>query len=192
MDACVIPKVFTKEQCESIISLHTNWPENKGEIGDNENARIDTDYRQCKVYEPPSSIPNSIPSWIIGRICKTIYAANKEAFNFDLGKRNVEGKSAYFELKLLKYDPGGHYDLHIDIGEGTTSSLRKISFTLLLNDSYEGGKLTFNIIPEMSQRNSEIGDMIIFPSYLEHKVEPVTSGVRWVLVGWILGNKHFR
>ena len=43
----------------------------------------------------------------------------------------------------------------------------------------------------MSQRNSEIGDMIIFPSYLEHKVEPITSGVRWSLVGWILGDKHF-
>ena len=79
----------------------------------------------------------------------------------------------------------------MDLGEGDTSSLRKISFTLLLNDSYEGGKLTFNLIPEMSQRNSEIGDMIIFPSYLEHKVEPITSGVRWSLVGWISGDKHF-
>ena len=34
-------------------------------------------------------------------------------------------------------------------------------------------------------------DIIIFPSYLAHKVEPVTSGVRWVLVGWILGDKHY-
>ena len=42
-----------------------------------------------------------------------------------------------------------------------------------------------------SKSNPEAGDMIMFPSYLTHKVEPVTSGVRWVLVGWILGDKHY-
>ena len=108
----------------------------------------------------------------------------KNNITFGLDKESID-------LNLLKYDPGAYFDTHMDLGEGGTSSLRKISFTLLLNDSYEGGRLTFNLIPEISRRNSEIGDMIIFPSYMEHKVEPVTSGVRWSLVGWILGDKHF-
>jgi predicted 2-oxoglutarate/Fe(II)-dependent dioxygenase YbiX len=30
--------------------------------------------------------------------------------------------------------------------------------------------------------------MIIFPSYLVHKVMPVTSGTRYALVGWAHGN----
>ena len=95
------------------------------------------------------------------------------------------------DLNLLKYNPGAHFDTHMDLSDGDTSSLRKISFTLWLNDSYEGGKLTFDILPELSENYPEIGDMIIFPSYLTHKVEPITSGVRWSLVGWILGDKSF-
>jgi len=183
MKAIVMPKVFTKEQCESIISFHTeSWFGNKGYVGSNEDRRIDTSIRQCIVYTPQSA--ECVPNWLIVDIFKKIHDVNKQVFNFNLGKENID-------LNLLKYNPGGHFDTHMDLSDGGTSSLRKISFTLWLNDSYEGGKLTFNIIPEMSQRNSEIGDMIIFPSYLEHKVEPITSGVRWSLVGWILGDKHF-
>ena len=91
----------------------------------------------------------------------------------------------------MRYDSGDHFDIHMDLSDGDTSSLRKISVTVLLNDSYEGGKLAFDILPELSENYPEIGDMIIFPSYLTHKVEPITSGVRWALTGWVLGDKHF-
>jgi Rps23 Pro-64 3,4-dihydroxylase Tpa1-like proline 4-hydroxylase len=190
MDACVIPKVFTKEQCESIISFHIDWIENEGYVGDNEDRRIDTSKRRCIVYEPPSE--EHVPSWLIGKIFKIIFAVNKKVFNFDLGKGNVEGKRPQIELNLLKYDPGGQYDTHIDLGQWPPSSLRKISFTLLLNDSYGGGKLRVDILPELSENYPEIGDMIIFPSYLTHRVEPVTAGVRWALVGWIISDNPFR
>ena len=188
MNALVVPKVFTKEQCESIISFHIDWPGNGGYVGDNENRKIDTSNRQCMVYIPPSV--EYVPNWLVSGIFKTINVANKEVFNFDLGKGNAEGKRAQIDLNLVKYDPDGHFDTHVDLGKGTTSSLRKISFTLLLNDSYEGGQLKFLGFSK-SEFKTGIGDMIIFPSYLTHMVEPVTSGVRWALVGWILGDKHF-
>ena len=100
--------------------------------------------------------------------------------------------SGIVELHLLRYGLGGHYKTHIDIGTQGIPSKRKISFTLLLNDSYEGGKLNFVDLvvrcpKEESKPNLEIGDMIIFPSFLPHKVEPITSGVRWSLVGWMWG-----
>ena len=44
---------------------------------------------------------------------------------------------------------------------------------------------------EQIEEKLEIGDMIIFPSYFCHNVEPITSGVRWVIVGWAMGDKHF-
>ena len=190
MNALVVPKVFTKEQCESIISFHTDWPGNGGYVGDNENRKIDTSNRQCMVYIPPSV--EYVPNWLVSGIFKTINVANKEVFNFDLGKGNAEGKRAQIDLNLVKYDPDGHFDTHVDLGKGTTSSLRKISFTLLLNDSYEGGKLAFDILPELSENYPEIGDMILFPSYLTHRVELITAGVRWALVGWIISDKPFR
>mgnify|MGYP003120590265 CR=1 FL=1 len=176
-----LPKAFTKEQCENIISFHIDWIESEGYV--DENRKIETSYRRCIVYEPTSE--ERAPSWLIEKIFNIILVANKEIFHFDLGKGNID-------FNLIKYDPGGLYNTHIDLGEGTSSSLRKISFTVLLNDSYEGGKLRFGSLPSLSKNYPEKGGMIIFPSYLTHRVEPVTAGVRWVLVGWIISDNPFR
>ena len=64
--------------------------------------------------------------------------------------------------------------------------------TVLLNDNYEGGEFQFVIcnqekceihVPEFNK----IGSIIVFPSDMEHRVAPVTSGVRYSLVVWFLG-----
>ena len=171
-----VQKVFTKKQCENIISFHSDWVEMVGTFG---TRKLDPNIRQCMTYTPPSI--EYIPNWFLNEIFKTISFVNKKFYNFDL--------SDNFELNLLRYDSGGHYETHIDfINE---QSKRKISFTLFLNDSYEGGKLKFIGLPEKTMSSIETGDMILFPSFFPHKVEPVTSGVRWALVGWILGDKHF-
>ena len=174
-------KVFTKKLCEKIISYHSNWTEGIGYIGEN---KSNTNMRHCKTYIP-SPIENMEMDWIAKELWKIISITNAETYNFNL--------SGAFELQLLRYDLGGHYKTHIDIGcedtHGTTIK-RKISFTLLLNDSYEGGELGFDN-EEKTRSNLEIGDLILFPSFLPHRVEPVTSGVRWSLVGWSLGDKPF-
>jgi PKHD-type hydroxylase len=180
MTPIVISKIFTKKQCENIISYHSDWPEKIGSIG-KENI-IESNFRQCLTYIPPSV--EYIPNWLGNEIFKTIQFVNKKYYNFDLNEEN-------FQLHILRYDLGGHYETHIDIGLNELDSKRKLSFSLRLNNSYEGGRLRFFGVQEAS-KNLELGDIIIFPSYLAHKVEPVTSGVRWALVGWILGDKHFR
>ena len=177
----IAPKVFTKKQCESIISFHSDWSKTIGTVG---GGKKDFSFRQCVTYTPPST--NHIPKWLGNEILKAIVFINERTYNFDLGDRELE-------LVLLRYDLGGHYETHIDIGHLGLELRRKISLSLFLNDSYKGGKLKFlGITQSESKLKTEMGDMIMFPSYLTHKVEPVTSGVRWVLVGWILGNKHFR
>jgi PKHD-type hydroxylase len=173
-------KVFTKKQCESIISYHSDWTENIGSVG--AEKEIDSSFRQCITYTPPSI--EHIPNWVESVVYKKISSANKQSYNFDLGKGE-------FQMTLLRYDLGDHYKAHIDIGLWEIASRRKLSFTLLLNDSYEGGELKFLGVKDIKKSNIKTGDMVIFPSYLTHKIEPVTSGVRWALVGWILGDKHF-
>ena len=67
---------------------------------------------------------------------------------------------------------------------------RKISFSLGLNDAdeYEGGELVLNLGSKSihSYRLSK-GEVLIFPSYILHKVTPVTKGFRKVIVGWGVG-----
>ena len=173
----IVPKAFTKKQCESIISYCSVWPETAGAIY--KDNKINHTIRQCQTYVPNENIP----IWLRIEISRIIYRENEKFFNFILG--------GSLELVLLRYDLGGHYETHIDIGTmESIISKRKISFSLFLNDSYEGGTLKFIGLSE-PESNPETGDMVLFPSYLPHKVEPVTSGVRWVLVGWYSGNKSF-
>ena len=71
--------------------------------------------------------------------------------------------------------------------------IRKLSFTLCLNDEFEGGD--FNIWdahPKTEKSNIKKiklkkGEMLVFPSHLWHKVDKVTKGTRKSLVGWVVG-----
>lgn len=74
--------------------------------------------------------------------------------------------------------------------------VRKISMTLSLNDpsEYEGGNLKFDFghhtDSERFHECQEIrpqGSIIVFPSFLDHCVTPVTSGTRYSLVMWCIG-----
>ena len=65
---------------------------------------------------------------------------------------------------------------------------RKISFVLWLNDNFEGGEFEFHnshikdnvIIPS-------IGTIVCFPSWVMHRVKPVTKGTRYSAVSWLVG-----
>ena len=86
----------------------------------------------------------------------------------------------------------GHYDWHVDIfWEAGNLSDRKLSMVIQLSDpkDYDGGELQFEGVTvhpdpkEFKQR----GSVIIFPSFVKHRVTPVTRGTRHSLVGWIQG-----
>ena len=79
--------------------------------------------------------------------------------------------------------------------------IRKLSMTCQLTDGseYKGGELEFdfrNYDPHMRDESKhrvqckEIlpkGSIIVFPSFVWHRVKPVTSGTRYSLVVWHLG-----
>ena len=57
---------------------------------------------------------------------------------------------------------------------------------------FEGGDLEFEISgPHAEERNVthhlKYADAIFYPSYVWHRVKPVTSGIRKSLVGWVRG-----
>ncbi len=88
--------------------------------------------------------------------------------------------------QLLRYKaPSNGYDWHVDIGQKELST-RKISISIALNDGYEGGKIAF-FSDKLFKTKMTIGQSLAFPSFLSHKVLPVTKGERWALVGWISG-----
>jgi len=72
---------------------------------------------------------------------------------------------------------------------------RKISMTINITDpvDYEGGELKFDLgnhtqnrILTANQARKQ-GSIVVFPSFLDHCVTPVTRGTRYSLVLWSLG-----
>jgi PKHD-type hydroxylase len=95
-----------------------------------------------------------------------------------------------------RYAVGGKYDWHIDQHphpHKLDGLIRKVSFTLFLNDGYAGGELDIEVgSPRLENRcatfaDKKPGTMVFFLADLWHRVRPVSSGTRETLVGWYLG-----
>jgi PKHD-type hydroxylase len=116
--------------------------------------------------------------WVDELIVTEIRNKNEEVYDFDL-------TGLIERPQLLRYKEGGHYDWHTDIGRGDNST-RKLSVSWVLNSDFDGGDLCF-----FQEREIDIpfreGQGCIFPSFMPHRVQPVTSGERWALVAWISG-----
>jgi PKHD-type hydroxylase len=140
-------------------------------------------------------------TWIYKEIHPFVHQANKNAgWNFDWDRSE--------SCQFTKYKPGQYYDWHCDswnkpyeIEGPTKGKIRKLSMTCQLTDGseYKGGELEFDFRQyEPHQRDEskhlrkapEIlskGSIIVFPSFLWHRVKPIMSGVRYSLVLWHLG-----
>ena len=71
--------------------------------------------------------------------------------------------------------------------EDFSDTTRKLTIITILNDDYEGGKLYLHYGNEREYPQLEPGDVIIFPSFLVHGVEPIISGIRRSVVTWLVG-----
>jgi PKHD-type hydroxylase len=137
-------------------------------------------YRKSKVYFIPKTYKFAE---LYLKIFNFIYRINNEHFKFNL----TEISSL---IQYTEYDESyqGHYDWHIDLGVEQHST-RKLSIVIQLSDplEYEGGELQINAGGNISSCNKLKGTIIVFPSYLLHRVTPVTKGTRRSLVLWISG-----
>ena len=105
--------------------------------------------------------------------------------------------------QITRYKKGGFYNFHRD-GYGDHLSayhrpdnafihdhVRKLSMSVILNDNFEGGAFEFASYGkercEITPIEAERGSVIVFPSWMEHRVAPVTKGIRYSLVCWFLG-----
>jgi PKHD-type hydroxylase len=132
--------------------------------------------------------------WIYKEIHPYIQLANQNAgwnFQWDWSE----------SCQFTKYKKSQHYSWHIDSNshpytEGSTKGkIRKLSSIVSLSDpsTYTGGELEFDFKESKQKiiKCEEIknkGSIIVFPSFLWHRVKPVTSGTRYSLVSWHLGN----
>ena len=91
--------------------------------------------------------------------------------------------------QFTEYPEGGFYDWHMDcdVNMQHEPPVRKISMTCLLSpeNQFNGGDL--EIMSPGKQIKLEQGHAVCFASFLNHRVAPVTRGVRQSLVMWFGG-----
>ena len=95
------------------------------------------------------------------------------------GTLSLNSDSGY---DLLRYDPGGKYEYHIDESYNEKRIVSVIS-CLSEQSEYEGGELEFLEGPTYKL---DFGDILVFPSNFvyRHRVRPVESGRRYSIVTW--------
>ena len=136
--------------------------------------------------------------WIYKEVQPYVRQANKNAgwnFFWDWSE----------SCQFTKYKKGQYYDWHCDSWDKpytqkgpTEGKIRKLSVTVTLSDpkTYKGGELEFDFRqndpdkkrrPQICKEIAPQGSIVVFPSFLWHRVKPITRGTRYSLVLWHLG-----
>jgi PKHD-type hydroxylase len=180
--------LFTDDELNKICEISKNKPLDKGKtLSDSYNS---ANYRISTIN---FSTKDETNEWIFNKLNNCIEYINDAYFNYDLNGYEVYQYAEYDSTKLGKYDY--HMDLSnngSNLQEGETIETRKLSFSLLLNDpdvDFDGGDFVIKLGEEDTKIEFKKGRIVFFPSYLLHKVTPVTKGIRKSLVVWITGPK---
>lgn len=172
---------FSPEELRVILALPHWLQANQAKVGIGEGA-VDSVKRRTQVSW--LHLDNNT-KWIYDRISEVITRVNSINYQYEL-----TGLYESIQLGIYTENEQGHYDWHIDCGKYATP--RKLSMALLLSDpsEFEGGQLQLKIDSneEINVEQSK-GRAWFFPSYVLHRVTPVTKGVRKSLVVWAGGPK---
>lgn len=179
---------FTEKECDKILNMLKETYPNSASVGGTTNdSRIARKIRSAEIYILDNDEENR---WIYEKVGAIVSFANKYHFDYDIS-------GITHGIQLIEYrsdeEVKGHYDWHTDTGSGEPAT-RKISFTAQLShpSDYEGCDLIINNHGTELTASKERGSVHLFPSYMVHKVTPISKGTRYALVIWIHGSRRFR
>tara|TARA_R110002020_G_scaffold334874_1_gene550111 strand:- start:104 stop:679 length:576 start_codon:yes stop_codon:yes gene_type:complete len=181
-------KIFTKEECDRILSMPTESIREKDLIKSlgldfetswaNGTAHSKWDENYEKVLHTED--------WVMDRL-------EKYRNNFSLHS------NGYWPLLIKTYDVGDQLGIHQDGSKG----IRRTAISVNLNEDFEGGRfqifdwdLDYSGVEEIHKPTygiktfePESGLMIQVPLYVPHGVTPVIKGARKQLLTWTIGDK---
>ena len=175
--------LFTPEQCQQIIECGRRQTPQQAQVGTGKpGGGTDTKKRITTI----SWIPFSEMKPMYDQVNSFIKKTNLNHFGFeDIGVTE--------QAQFTEYPEGGFYDWHMDcdINMQHEPPVRKISMTVLLSpeNQFEGGYL--ELMAPGKYAKLKQGHAICFASFINHRVQPVTKGVRQSLVMWF-GGQPFR
>tara|TARA_R100000781_G_scaffold97675_2_gene61497 strand:- start:975 stop:1598 length:624 start_codon:yes stop_codon:yes gene_type:complete len=190
-------QIIPKKLCEEIIKFGLSKQKEIGWTGGKRpNLKNKKELKDIKKIRHSNIAWLSEP-WIYEELNQVIHKANVNAgWNYQWDYNEA--------CQFTIYKKGQYYDWHCDNFKGaykkhTNPNLigktRKLSLTLQLSDpkDYSGGELEFDMTVNQDKPYREVfankpqGTIVVFPSFIEHRVKPVEKGVRYSLVNWSCG-----
>ena len=187
----ILEEAVTNRFCDHVIDygkylkeqVATTWGYNPDTLSDYDRKELEKTRK--------SKITWMSDNWMYREIQPVIHEVNALAgWNFQWSMTES------FQFTKYEGNQKQHYDWHTDSGDADDNGLtRKISASLILanDDEYEGGDFQI-CIPNPNQNKiiniklKQKGTMIFFPSFVWHRVVPVTKGTQYSLVCWSKGN----
>lgn len=163
--------LLTSAECDELIRL---WGEDHGHGGEYSEGDTYISKRTSIIEYPPA---------IYAKLLAAVEQANAQFWGYE-GDFCPSGE-------LYRYEVGDFFDWHMDLGEGDLAR-RKLSTLIQLSkpSDYEGGRLEIFGNDEHTA-STRRGTLMIYPSYVMHRVTEVTEGLRYSIGGELVG-KPFR
>jgi len=171
-----LKSIISPEFIKKIIPLINHKAKKNLEV----RSGLDINIRNVKGFHLNFNTPTNIFYWnYIKQEIERLYVYYKAKFpKMSSNKIN--------QIDLLKYTPGGKYNIHTD---HYSTTHRVLSVIMNLNDDYEGGDLIFTDQKEKEIKRLKLdkGSIVFFPSNFmyPHSIQPITKGTRYSIVAWL-------
>jgi predicted 2-oxoglutarate/Fe(II)-dependent dioxygenase YbiX len=174
-DCYLVKDAITSGFCDRIIAEYAKPEVEKMPpiIGGGKSANIDLNIRNVQRVAMP----------LYGGIGATLTSiglnTNQQVWQYNITHSN--------QSEFLMYDVTGKYETHVDTFHMKSDETRKLTVLIFLNEDFEGGKFYIqNGLKRLYPQQTK-GTAIVFPSFMPHGVEPVTKGIRYSVVTWMVG-----
>ena len=177
---------FTKEDLDKIETYFDNKGVTEAEVINEDGTPLVRDIRKSKTN---LIFVDNENEWIFQKLASISKFINDKFYGYDI--------FGFDQVQYTVYEQGDHYDYHIDmmLGDKVPDHMhfsRKLSFSLILTDDvdFQGGEFEIMVDSDSPiKAEQKRGRILAFPSFIVHRVKPVTSGVRKSIVFWTLGPK---
>lgn len=172
-----VSAALTPDECARVVAMAQDAKLQPGRLV----GKVESDLRRADLAWV-DDLPDA--GWIMDRMVRVVADANRTAFDFALDDFAESAQIARYEA-----EGRGHFDWHSDIGAGALAARRKLTVVVQLSDpqDYSGGRLELQPDSHVHGADAAQGTASIFPSFVLHRVTPVTAGTRWSLTLWAHG-----
>lgn len=185
----VVPVVmFSKEECERIVNATASFKLQSGKIESiKEGFKLNVDKNAARRARGVAIDKESqFFAWVYKRVVSVVVSLNAKYWKYPISDDYRSPLIEHIQYQTYHDTELGHYDWHQDVSARGTLATRRISITIQLSDEseYEGGDLLLKGSKDDTPMPKDHGYGIVFPSYMLHKVSPVTKGIRRSMAIW--------